>query len=150
MSTNNSFDYDLIILGGGSAGIVSGVMAGSLGLRVLLIEKRKMGGECLNTGCVPSKALIHAAKVARLMGRAGDIGLRAAPLDRSDASGVLRHVRDSIDTVREADATEQLLRDAGVEIRIGEAHFQDEDTLLYEGQPLRADHFILATGSRPA
>lgn len=54
-------NYDILILGGGSAGIVSGVMAAGLGMRVLLIEKEKMGGECLHTGCVPSKALLHAA-----------------------------------------------------------------------------------------
>lgn len=143
-------DYDLIILGGGSAGIVSGVMAGGLGLRVLLIEKGKMGGECLNTGCVPSKALIHAAKVAQTIRTASEVGFAPLSVSRDDAAGVLRRVRETINTVREADATEPLLRDQGVEIRHGDAHFANPHTLDVDGQIVTADYFILATGSRPA
>lgn len=142
-------DYDIIILGGGSAGIVSGVMAGALGLRVLLIEKGRMGGECLNTGCVPSKALLHAAKTAQTIRTAHEVGLAPMTVSRQDAAGVLRHVRSTIDAVREADATETLLRDNGVTIRHGDARFTDPHTLLINGQTLTAVNFILATGSRP-
>ncbi len=143
-------DYDLIILGGGSAGIVSGVMAGGLGLRLLLIEKERMGGECLNTGCVPSKALIHCARTARILRTAGHAGLREVPITRDDAAGVMRYVRESVDRVREADATEQMLRDYGVEIRLGSARFLDSHTIALGDETLRADHFLLATGSHPA
>ncbi len=142
-------DYDIVILGGGSAGIVSGVMAGGLKMRVLLIEKSKMGGECLNTGCVPSKALLHAAKTARAMRDAGDIGLKNCALERADAAGVMRWVRGMIDRVRVADATEDLLRQNGVEIRHGDAHFEDPHTIVLDGERVRAEHFILATGSHP-
>jgi len=142
-------DYDIIILGGGSAGIVSSVMAGALGLRVLVIEKGKLGGECLNTGCVPSKALIHAARVARTVSTAGASGLRVPGVTREDTAGVMDIVRGAISQVQTADATEALMRDNGVEIRLGDAHFEDRHTLLLDGTPLRADHFILATGSRP-
>ncbi|MBV9850864.1 MAG: FAD-dependent oxidoreductase [Armatimonadetes bacterium] len=142
-------DYDIIILGGGSAGIVAGVMAGGLGMRVLLIEKGKMGGECLNTGCVPSKALLHAAKVAHTMRTAAQIGLPAATVSREDAAGALRHVRETIAAVREADATEQLLRDNGVEIRHGDARFLYGHTLEMNGYALTAANFILTTGSHP-
>jgi pyruvate/2-oxoglutarate dehydrogenase complex dihydrolipoamide dehydrogenase (E3) component len=150
------FDYDLIILGGGSGGIVSGVMAGGLGRRVLLVEKDRMGGECLNTGCVPSKALIHQAKLAHTI---ADCGLRIADSGGSPGIDALRSairasslqwVRESIATVREADATEDLLREMGVEIRIGDARFLDEKTILLDGRRIRARAFILATGSRPA
>ena len=144
-----AFDYDIIILGGGSAGIVSGVMAGGLGMRVLLIEKGKMGGECLNTGCVPSKALLHAANVAHTMRTAGDVGLPSVSLTRADAAGVLRHVRETVRAVQNADATETLLRDNGVEIRRGDAHFVYGHTLELDGQALTAANFILATGSHP-
>jgi len=144
------FDYDIVILGGGSAGIVSGVMAGALGLRVLLIEKGKMGGECLNTGCVPSKALLHAAKVAKTIRTAREIGFAPLTVTREDAAGVMRHVRATITAVQDADATEKLLRDNGVEIRHGIAHFTDPHTLMLDGQAVSAASFILATGSRPA
>lgn len=142
-------DYDIIILGGGSAGIVSGVMAGALKMRVLLIEKGKMGGECLNTGCVPSKALLHAAKVARTVRTAGQVGLRSHPVGREEAAGVLAHVRATVRVVEQADATAQLLRDNGVEIRFGDASFRDPHTLVLGGDVLTSDSFILATGSRP-
>lgn len=143
------YDYDLIILGGGSAGIVSGVMAGALGLRVLLIERGKMGGECLNTGCVPSKALLHAAKVARTIRDADKVGLTKQSLTRADTEGVMAHVRQTITTVQEADATEKLLQDNGVEIKHGSAKFTDPHTLSLDGAAITAANFILATGSSP-
>ena len=143
------YDYDIIILGGGSAGIVSGVMAGALGMRVLLIEKAKMGGECLNTGCVPSKALLHAARVAHAVRTAGEVGLKCVPVTREDAAGVMRHVRDTIRAVEGADATAKLLTDNGVEIRHGSASFANPHTLHLGGERLTAANFILATGSSP-
>ncbi|MBW3623078.1 MAG: FAD-dependent oxidoreductase, partial [Armatimonadetes bacterium] len=142
-------DYDVIILGGGSAGIVAGVTLGGLGLRVLLIEKEKLGGECLNTGCVPSKALIHAAKVAHTMRRAGEFGLKPASVSRENANGALAYVRESVRRVGEADATEALLRKQGVEIRFGDARFVSPDALELDGERLHAGHFVLCTGSRP-
>lgn len=142
-------DYDVIILGGGSAGIVSGVMASGLKLRVLLIEKFRMGGECLNTGCVPSKALLHAARTARSLRTAGSVGLKSSAVTREDAAGVMQWVRSTIDRVRTADASEELLRQYGAEIQQGDARFEDPHTLELNGRRLRASHFILATGSRP-
>jgi pyruvate/2-oxoglutarate dehydrogenase complex dihydrolipoamide dehydrogenase (E3) component len=145
-----AFDRDIVILGGGSAGIVAGVMAGGLGLRVLLIEKERMGGECLNTGCVPSKALLHAAKVAHTLRSAGSVGIKSRAVSRADAAGVMAHVRETIAEVREADATEQLLQKYGVEIRIGSARFEDAHTLWLDGERIRMANVILAMGSSPA
>ncbi len=142
-------DYDIVILGGGSAGIVSGVMAGALGLRVLLIERGKMGGECLNTGCVPSKALLHAAKVAQTIRTANKLGFAPMRVTREDAAGVMRRVRDTITAVEDADATTKLLQDNGVEIRHGQARFTNPHTLEMDGRTMTAANFILATGSSP-
>jgi len=147
--SRHSYDYDLIILGGGSAGIVSGVMAGGLGLRVLLIENHQMGGECLHTGCVPSKALLHAARVAHTIRTASQFGLPPHEISRADAAAVLRHVRETIYAVETADATTQMLRDAGVEIEFGSGCFTGPHTFHLAGRTLSAANFILATGSRP-
>lgn len=143
-------DYDLIILGGGSAGIVAGVMAGGLKLHTLLIEKDRLGGECLNTGCVPSKALLHAASIAHTLRTADRCGLRKRGVSRADSAGALRFARDAVAVVRQADATEQLLRGHGVDLRFGIARFLDPHTLQIEAQELTADNFLIASGSRPA
>lgn len=141
--------YDLLIVGGGSAGIVAGVMAAGLGLRTLLVEKDRMGGECLHTGCVPSKALIHAARVAETLRTANLFGLPARPVGRDEAGGVFRHVRQTIREVETADATTQMLREGGVEIRFGAGHFTGPRTFSLDGQEISAAHVILATGTRP-
>ena len=152
--SNRAFDYDLIVLGGGSVGIVSGVMAGGLGLRVLLVEKHKMGGECLNTGCIPSKALIHAAGVVHaLRADTAEIGLAPLSVSCDEARPILEWVRRTIDTVRDADATEKLLLDSGVTIRLGVARLTDSHTLTLttdSGTSVVTGEFVLlATGSRP-
>ncbi len=130
-------------------------MAGALGLRVLLIEKHKMGGECLNTGCVPSKALIHAARIAHtLRSEAAVVGLPTREITRDDTRAVLAWVRETVGTVRDADATEKLLRDNGVTIQHGDARFVDAHTIEFEERSqkirrLSADNYLIATGSRP-
>ena len=123
-------DYDLIILGGGSAGIVSAVMAGAFKLRTLLIERDRLGGECSNTGCVPSKALLHAASVAHAMRTAGNVGFKGREVTREEAADALRRVREMIEVVREADATQDLLNRYGVEVRKGEAQFVNPREVL--------------------
>src|SRR5690349_16440438 len=108
--------YELIVIGGGSAGIVSANVAAALGVRTALVEKDRIGGECLWTGCVPSKALLHAASLAALQGGSED---------RSAGAAALKYVRDSILRVKEADATEAMMRDFGVELYFGAARFVD-------------------------
>src|SRR4028118_1635098 len=109
------YDYDLVIVGGGSAGIVAGNVAGALGADVALVEKDRIGGECLWTGCVPSKALLHVADMARVMRHGRDLGLRNVRLRPDDCAGALEYVRQKIGEVRRNDATERMLRDFGVE-----------------------------------
>lgn len=146
-----SYDYDLVILGGGSAGIVAGNVAGALGARVALVEKSRIGGECLWTGCVPSKALLHVADVARTMRTAGtELGLKNARLTRDDCAGALGYVKRKIEAVRVNDATEQMLRDFGVEIVFGESRFLTPHLLRTPQGDLRAAAFLIATGSSPS
>src|SRR5438876_533314 len=118
--------YEIIVIGGGSAGIVSANVAAALGVRTALVEKERIGGECLWTGCVPSKALLHAASVAAL-------GSRKARGERQETNDerreALRYVRDSIQRVKEADATEAMIREFGVELFFGPPRFENRHVL---------------------
>jgi pyruvate/2-oxoglutarate dehydrogenase complex dihydrolipoamide dehydrogenase (E3) component len=133
--------YEIIVIGGGSAGIVSANVAAALGVRTALVERARIGGECLWTGCVPSKALIHAAS------RASHGMESATPAEGREA---LRYVRNAIQRVKEADATEEMMRELGVELFTGSPCFEDRHVLLVGNQGLIGRQFILATGSRPA
>ncbi len=144
------YDFDLIVIGGGAAGIVSSVMAGGLKLKTLLIEKDRIGGECLYTGCVPSKALLHAAHTAHTMRTAGRMGLPAVEVSIEETRHVMDWVRQSVLDVREANDTMTMLKKFGVEVKYGSARFTTPHTLLLNGSSVSAQYFILATGSRPA
>jgi len=141
--------FDLVAVGGGSAGLVTAAVAAGLGARTALVEKERLGGECLWTGCVPSKALLHAARVASLANRAGDIGLDLPRVEREQAAGVLEHVRQSRLRVRDADAVEPLLSELGVRFFYGAGRFRTPREFEVGGDVLRARHFVVATGSRP-
>src|SRR5438094_3084222 len=102
--------YEIIVLGGGSAGIVSANLSAALGVRTALVERARIGGECLWTGCVPSKALIHAAS---------RVSSRSSPPTPAEGREALYYAREAIQRVKEADATEQMMRDFGVELFTG-------------------------------
>jgi pyruvate/2-oxoglutarate dehydrogenase complex dihydrolipoamide dehydrogenase (E3) component len=141
--------YDLVAIGGGSAGLVSAAVAAGLGARTALVEKHRLGGECLWTGCVPSKALLQSARAARLMGRLAEFGLEGPPFRREHARGVLEHVRASRLRVQEADAVEPLLRELGVEFFYGDGRFLNNRELQLGDRVLRSRRWVIATGSRP-
>jgi pyruvate/2-oxoglutarate dehydrogenase complex dihydrolipoamide dehydrogenase (E3) component len=148
---SRNYDYDLIILGGGSAGMVAGIAAGDAGLRTLLIEKSRMGGESL---AAPNKALLQAAHVAQQMRTADSLGFKSVPLSREDATDVLRHVRETIEQKEEASDAADSLRKHGVDIRIGDARFISPDAIELEEREgptrlLTSHHFLLATGCVP-
>ena len=145
------FDYDLVIVGGGSAGIVAGNVAGALGARVALVEKTRIGGECLWTGCVPSKALLHYADVVQTVREAKAIGVRnvRAP-GRDDCAGAFAYVRRKIEEVRSNDATETMLEDFGVELFFGGGTFAGPHLVRTPQGDLRGENFLIVTGSAPA
>ncbi len=92
------FDVNLVVIGAGSAGLVSAYIAAASKAKVLLIERDKMGGDCLNTGCVPSKALIRSARIASYFRRAEEFGLSADSI-RVDFPKVMQRVQDIIDRI---------------------------------------------------
>ncbi len=140
-------DYDLCIVGGGAAGLVTAAGAAVLGAKVLLIEKHRLGGDCLYTGCIPSKTLIHSATVANTIKIAQQFGLSVI-LEPIEQRCVMQRVAEVIKMIELNDSPERF-QDMGVEVVFAQAHFIAEDRLLVEGREITARKFVLATGSRP-
>jgi pyruvate/2-oxoglutarate dehydrogenase complex dihydrolipoamide dehydrogenase (E3) component len=138
---------DLCVIGGGSAGLSVAAGAAQLGARVVLIERDRMGGECLNTGCVPSKALLAAAKAAQAVRDAKYFGVDAEPA--IDFKRVHAHVRSVIDAIAPQDSAERFNK-LGVEVIRGEARFFDRHTIIVDSHEIRARRAVIATGSEPA
>ena len=139
--------HDVIVIGAGSAGLTAAGGLGRLGLRVALIERGLMGGECLNTGCVPSKALIAAARRAQSMRDAADVGIGATE-PAIDFDAVRAHVRRAIEAIAPHDSQERF-RGWGVEVIRGRARFEGATEVDVEGRRMSAPRIVLATGSRP-
>lgn len=143
----SKFDRNLIVIGGGSAGLVSAYIAAAINAKVTLIEKHKMGGDCLNTGCVPSKALIKSAKVASLIKRADEFGINV-PESSIDFAAVMERVKSTIKKIEPHDSMERY-ESLGVECIQGEAKITSPWTVQVNGQTLSARSIIIATGARP-
>ncbi|WP_166397897.1 dihydrolipoyl dehydrogenase family protein [Rubrobacter marinus] len=139
-------DYDLLVIGGGTAGLVAAAGGASLGAKVALVERDKLGGECLNYGCVPTKALIRSAKVASLMRRAPEFGVRPVPVE-VDFPAVMRRMRAAMEEAGERDSPERF-RSLGVDVKLGEeATFVSPREVSVGGRLLSARSAIVATGS---
>jgi pyruvate/2-oxoglutarate dehydrogenase complex dihydrolipoamide dehydrogenase (E3) component len=138
---------DICVIGAGSGGLSVAAAAAAFGVPVVLIEKAKMGGECLNTGCVPSKSLIAAAKRARAIAEAHAFGIAAEPAD-IDFAKVHRHVHDVIAAIAPNDSKERF-NGLGVRVIEGAARFADRSTVVVEGTEIVARRFVIATGSSP-
>ncbi|MYG80447.1 MAG: hypothetical protein F4187_01135, partial [Gemmatimonadetes bacterium] len=152
MSTTNKImtdSYDLVALGGGTGGLVSAAGATYMGLDAAIVEKTALGGDCLWTGCVPSKALIASARLARRMNGAESLGLLPAA-HRHDFRAVMERMRAARGTVAHHDDPERF-RKMGVAVHFGSARFVDPATVEVEGVGLiRSRRFVLATGAVPA
>ena len=140
-------DVDFCVIGAGAAGLSVAAGAALLGLKVILIERDRMGGECLNTGCVPSKALLAAAKAAQSVRNAELFGIGAAPV--VDFKRVHEHVHAVIESVAPHDSIERF-EFMGVEVIKGEARFIDARTIAVNGRNIRTRRAVVATGSEPA
>lgn len=141
-------DFDLAVIGAGSAGLSITYVAARLGLRVVLIERERMGGDCLNTGCVPSKALLAAAHAASAARRAGRLGIRL-PEPEVDWAAVRAHVHGAIAAIAPQDSEERF-RSLGAEVIRAEARFVAPGTLEAGGRHLTAHRVVVAAGSRAA
>lgn len=142
-----STEYDLCVIGGGAAGLVVAAAAAALGAKVVLIEKNRLGGDCLYYGCVPSKTLLHSAHLAQQMRDAGRFGLDAVAPE-IDLARVMARVQEVIKGIEPNDSPERF-RSLGVEVLIDQGHFVDKHTFMLVDRTIRARHFVIATGSRP-
>jgi pyruvate/2-oxoglutarate dehydrogenase complex dihydrolipoamide dehydrogenase (E3) component len=139
---------DLCVIGAGSGGLSVAAAAAQLGVAVVLVEKHRMGGDCLNYGCVPSKALIAAAKRAQLMRSASPFGI--APVSpKVDPAAVHDHIHGVIAAIAPNDSVERFTG-LGVKVIQAAGHFITRDTLLAGDQRIKARRFVIATGSSPA
>ncbi|BCA80860.1 dihydrolipoyl dehydrogenase [Desulfuromonas sp. AOP6] len=142
-----SFDYNVVVLGAGSAGLVSAYIAAAVKAKVALIEKDKMGGDCLNTGCVPSKALIRAAKMLAYARRATEFGLQQSMTD-FDFADVMARVHRVVKKVEPHDSVERYTA-LGVECIKGEARITSPYTVQVGERILTTRNIIVATGAEP-
>jgi len=140
---------DLIILGGGAGGLVVASVASQLGLKVTLIEAReKLGGDCLHHGCVPSKTLLHCARLVQQQRRAVALGLVAGAEPVVDPAAVNAYIRSVIDTLQVHDDPERF-RAYGCEVLFGHGRFVGPRQVEVNGEVLRAKRLVIATGSSP-
>jgi pyruvate/2-oxoglutarate dehydrogenase complex dihydrolipoamide dehydrogenase (E3) component len=140
--------YDLVVIGGGTAGLVSAVGAAGLGARVALVERKRLGGDCLNTGCVPSKAILRTARTVGEIRRAPDLGVHIGRVD-VDFGAVMRRMRQRRAGLAPNDSAERMTR-SGIDVFFGAASFRSAREVALGSMTLRFRRAVIATGSRPA
>jgi len=142
-----NFDYNMVVIGAGSGGLVAAYIAASVKAKVALIEKHKMGGDCLNTGCVPSKALVRTAKMLSYARRAKEFGLQETTV-AFDFAEVMERVQNVVRKVEPHDSVERYTG-LGVECLAGEARILDPWRVQLEERTLTTRNIIIATGATP-
>jgi len=139
--------YNLVVVGGGTAGLVAAAGAAGLGATVALVEQHLLGGDCLNTGCVPSKALIRAARAVAAVHAAGDFGVRVPPGVAVDFPAVMERMRRLRAQISPHDSARRF-SDLGVDVFLGEGRFTGPDTIAVGDTELRFAKAVIATGAR--
>ena len=147
MTISSETSFDLVAIGGGVGGLVAAVGAAQLGARVAIVERGKLGGDCLNYGCVPSKGIIRSARLAAEARRLGEFGIETGAV-RVNFPQVMRRMKEAQAHIGEHDAPERF-EAMGIEIIFGAGKFTDGRTFEVNGRKIRARRFLLATGSSP-
>jgi len=141
------YDFDMGILGGGSAGLTVAAGAARLGAKTLLVEKEKeLGGDCLHFGCVPSKTLIHTARVYHLMKKAQEFGLPPVEVRPVNFREVVKRIQSVIQVIQKHDSEERFCG-LGVKVEFGAPIFKDEHAIEANGKTVSAKNWVIATGS---
>ncbi len=139
--------YNLVVLGAGTAGLVTAAGAAGLGARVALVERHLFGGDCLNVGCVPSKALLRSARAIADVRSAAAFGVRVAGEPTADFAAVMERVRRLRTEISPNDSVERFAK-LGVDVFLGEARFTAADAVEVDGKTLRFKQAVIATGAR--
>lgn len=140
------YDYDLVVIGGGAAGLVAATGGASLGAKTALIEKKKLGGDCTWYGCIPSKALLKSSQVFSLVKRINEFGIDGS--GEYDQSQVMSHVREIINKISEHHPPE-VFEKRGIKVLFGNSKFINNTTIDLDGKQVSSKRFIICTGSHP-
>lgn len=141
------YEANLVVIGAGSGGLVASLIAAAVKSKVILIEREKMGGDCLNTGCVPSKALLRSAKVANYMHRADEFGIESVEV-KPVFKKVMQRVQDVIKAIEPHDSVERFT-ELGVECVQGVGEILDPNTVKVGDRVITTKSIIISTGARP-
>lgn len=139
--------YNLVVVGAGTAGLVTAIIAANLGGKVALVERHLLGGDCLNVGCVPSKAIIRSARVASDIHTANTFGIQVACDSTADFPAVMERMRRVRARISHNDSVHRYAGE-GVDIFLGEGRFTGKDTLQVDGKTLQFKKAVIATGAR--
>jgi pyruvate/2-oxoglutarate dehydrogenase complex dihydrolipoamide dehydrogenase (E3) component len=140
--------YNLVVIGAGTAGLVTAAGAAGLGAKVALVEKHLMGGDCLNVGCVPSKCLIRSARAAADVRDAGDFGINIASGYEVDFGRVMERMRRLRSGISTNDSAKRFSEDLGVDIFLGNGSFAGPDSVMVDGITLRFNKAVITSGAR--
>jgi pyruvate/2-oxoglutarate dehydrogenase complex dihydrolipoamide dehydrogenase (E3) component len=141
-------EYDVCVIGAGSAGLVAATMANRLGAKTSLVESNVIGGECLNSGCIPSKTFLHSANLFYNWKNASGIGLPTGTVDEPDLGKIMGHVKNVINSMSKNE-NEQTFQNMGIDVYTGKSYFVSNNILSVNGRELSSKYFIICTGSLP-
>lgn len=141
-------NYDLVVVGGGAAGLVAATGSAALGAKTALIEKKELGGDCTWYGCIPSKSLLKSAQVFSLIKRLKEFGISSGTQNTYDSSLVMSHVRDVIKKISTHHPAE-VFEKRGIKVLFGAPKFLNQNAIDFKGEKISAKRFIIASGSHP-
>ncbi|MFC1489680.1 mercuric reductase [Candidatus Latescibacterota bacterium] len=141
--------YNLVVIGGGTAGLVSAAGAAGLGAKTALIERNMMGGDCLNYGCVPSKAVIRSSRVMSDYAEAEKFGISISGSGQADFGKVMERMRDLRAEISSHDSATRFSEELGIDVFLGDARFVGNNTIEVDGKVLKYKKAVIAAGARP-
>lgn len=141
--------YNLLVIGGGSAGLVAAAGAAGIGAKVALVEKHLLGGDCLVAGCVPSKTILRSAKAVGEIRRAADVGVHVGGEIEVDFAAVMARMRRVRSDISFHDSAKRF-SDLGIDLYLGDGQFTGKNTFVVDGRTIEFSKAVIATGSRAA